>query len=445
MVSIDKTRIHLISFICVFILVACTKSTNNNNPTIPELVNPITTDIINKSNTTITIKASINSAGSESVTDKGICWSTNHNPTIADNKISNGSGTSDFTSTLTGLLQNTTYYLRVYAANRIGIGYSNEIVVTTNNGYIYDGITFDSVLSVTDNSITCSYYASWNSLNQRGLCCVVGTFPELRDVLTHSNNDGISLGRFTSTITGLTPGTTYYLGAYLIHHGTDTVYGYGRSADNNLKVKTSDVLPTCGTITDIDGNTYHTVQLGTQCWTVENLKTSRYKDGTNILTGLSNLDWENNTTGAYAVYKDSAIYNNIYGKLYNWYAVNTGKLAPTGWHVPTHDDWTTLITYLGERGASFPQNGGGSMKSTSTLWISPNLGADNSSGFTGLPGGWKYLYGAYNYAGNKGNWWSSTEYNTDEAKYRYLDYYSTSFNVNFFGKHLGLSVRCVED
>ncbi|MBK9327803.1 MAG: fibrobacter succinogenes major paralogous domain-containing protein [Sphingobacteriales bacterium] len=137
------------------------------------------------------------------------------------------------------------------------------------------------------------------------------------------------------------------------------------------------------TVTDIDGNVYNVVKIGNQCWMKENLKTTRYNDGSAIPTGLSNTAWEATTNGAYAIYDNNAANNTTYGKLYNWYAVNTGKLAPAGWHVPTDAEWTTLTTYLGGVRVA-----GGPMKAT-TLWASPNVGATNSSGFTGLPAGYR--------------------------------------------------------
>jgi uncharacterized protein (TIGR02145 family) len=192
------------------------------------------------------------------------------------------------------------------------------------------------------------------------------------------------------------------------------------------------------TVTDIDGNIYHTVRIGTQVWMKENLKTTRYKDGTTIPTGLSNAAWQATTSGAYAIYNNNAANNTTYGKLYNWYAVNTGKLAPAGWHVPTDAEWTTLINYLGGEAVA-----GGKMKAT-TLWSSPNTGATNSSGFTGLPAGaWDGSF--FNNIGNTSLFCSSTEFGTYNAFVYDLHYNSSGFYSGVTSKVGGFSVRCVKD
>lgn len=211
--------------------------------------------------------------------------------------------------------------------------------------------------------------------------------------------------------------------------------GYWGANYKILRLKTSD-----STCTDIDGNVYRTVRIGTQVWMAENLKTTRYKDGTAIPTGLSDAAWQATTTGAYAIYDNNAANNTTYGKLYNWYAVNTGKLAPAGWHVPTDAEWTTLTDYLG--GASVA---GDKMKAT-TLWA-PYTGITNtnSSGFTGLPAGFRDYYGTYTNVGDYGTFWSSTEYDASNAWHRSLYYnYSSAGRYNG-GKEAGFSVRCVRD
>lgn len=194
------------------------------------------------------------------------------------------------------------------------------------------------------------------------------------------------------------------------------------------------------TVTDIDGNVYTTVRIGTQLWTVENLRTTRYNDGAGITTGLSNTAWGDATTGAYAIYADDNTNNTIYGKLYNWHAVNTGKLAPAGWHIPSRAEWDVLVDYLG--GTS---QAGGSMKSTSSLWIAPNSGASNNSGFSALPGGWKGSGGNYSLIGASAYWWASSERNVASGDYLRVDNDLAGAAGNAAVKQFGYAVRCVKD
>ena len=200
---------------------------------------------------------------------------------------------------------------------------------------------------------------------------------------------------------------------------------------------------TTGTATDIDGNVYSTVAIGTQVWLKENLRVTKYNDGTTIPLVTDATAWGNLTTAGYCWHNDDMnTYGTTYGALYNWYTVNTAKLCPTGWHVPSDTAWTTLETYLG--GSSVAA--GGKLKETGTThWLSPNTGATNSSGFTALPGGYRFNYGTYDSIGNFGLWWSSTEDFAGYAWNRYL-YYSYS-NVVRYGsnKSYGFSVRCGRD
>lgn len=194
------------------------------------------------------------------------------------------------------------------------------------------------------------------------------------------------------------------------------------------------------TCIDIDGNVYQTIRIGTQVWMKENLKTTRHNDGTSIPTGLSNTAWQNTTSGAYAIYDNNAANNTTYGKLYNWYAVNTGKLAPAGWHVPADAEWTTLTTYLGGESVA-----GDKMKAT-TLWT-PYIGITNtnSSGFTGLPAGFLSANGPFGAIGGNGYFWSSTEYNASRAWTRALNYSNSDAGRIDYSKGNGFSVRCVMD
>ncbi|MBA7527477.1 hypothetical protein ES705_19653 [subsurface metagenome] len=174
----------------------------------------------------------------------------------------------------------------------------------------------------------------------------------------------------------------------------------------------------------------------------ENLKTTKYNDGTAIPLVTNSTEWDNLTTPGYCWYNnDEASYKNTYGALYNWYTVNTGKLCPTGWHVPTDSEWTILTDYLGGYSVA-----GGKLKETGTThWNSPNTGATNESGFTALPGGYRTNSGAFNNVGSNGNWWSSTESSSTYAWHRSMNYSSSNVYRDYSGKSYGFSVRCVRD
>lgn len=197
--------------------------------------------------------------------------------------------------------------------------------------------------------------------------------------------------------------------------------------------------PVDSRIKDIDGNVYDTIVIGTQVWMVQNLKTTHYNDGSAIPTGLSDIDWSSTTDGAYAIYDNNAVNDTIYGKLYNWYAVNTGKLAPAGWHVPSDSELITLTTYLGGLYIA-----GGALKAT-TLWSSPNTGATNSSGFTALPAGLRRPDYGYNLIGTRSFFWSSTEVNPNYSWCFALTEFNAYFSYSGNKKIVGFSVRCVRD
>jgi uncharacterized protein (TIGR02145 family) len=197
-----------------------------------------------------------------------------------------------------------------------------------------------------------------------------------------------------------------------------------------------------GTITDADGNIYNTVIIGSQTWMVENLKTTKYKDGTSIPLETSNTTWAGLSTPAYCWYNnDQATNGNVYGALYNWYTVNTRNLCPTGWRVPTDEDWTTLTTYLGGESAA-----GGKLKEIGTThWLSPNTGATNESGFRALPGGDRYYStGSFNNVGTNGNWWSFTEVDANVAWYRRMNSDYSGVYRYYISKREGISVRCIK-
>jgi uncharacterized protein (TIGR02145 family) len=222
-------------------------------------------------------------------------------------------------------------------------------------------------------------------------------------------------------------------------------------ADNNI-VFNPDL--TYGTISDIDGNTYKTIQIGEQEWMAQNLAATKYNDGTAIPLETSSSGWSNLTTPAYCWYNnDEATYKADYGALYNWYVVETGKLCPTGWHVPTDAEWKELELYLGmsqselDAGGSRGTDEGGKLKETGTThWNYPNTATTNESGFTAVPGGCRYgSDGSFDLIGLNGAWWSASKYFSSRAWYRLMSNDYGLITRSTYTKNYGFSIRCLRD
>ena len=262
-----------------------------------------------------------------------------------------------------------------------------------------------------------------------------------KDVTSYSDN-------------GLTAGATYTYRVYSYN-------GTGASPTYSNEVSISTAL----TVTDASGNTYPTVTIGTQVWMAENLRTTKYRDGSNIPVVTDNTQWANNWNNGNPLSQpmmcwynnDQTTYTaNKFGALYNWYAINPAtngnkNVCPTGWHVPTDAEWNVLIanldpSYNPTATGTQSTTAGGKMKSTGTqYWLSPNTGATNSSGWSGLPGGFRRNYGPFNFIGDNGGWWSSTESNSDDAWFRLLGYFYGSVYRDYYCKAYGFSVRCLRD
>jgi uncharacterized protein (TIGR02145 family) len=280
--------------------------------------------------TSVTIGGNVTSDGGSPVTARGVCWSISPNPTIENSKTIDGAGTGNFTSSITGLNANTTYFIRVYATNSLGTDYSNEQIFKTYTG----------------------------------------------------------------------------------------------------------------TVTDIDDNIYNTVTIGLQLWMAENLKTTRFSDGTAIPLVTDKTAWDNLTTPGFCWYNnDEATYKATYGALYNWYNINTGNLCPAGWHVPTDAEWTILTNYLGGESVA-----GGKLKEAGTAhWESPNIGATNETSFTALPGGFREYFGMFETVGGFFRCWSSSESSTRDAWSRVVDRGNSDVYIDRDDKRTGSSVRCIQD
>jgi uncharacterized protein (TIGR02145 family) len=239
-------------------------------------------------------------------------------------------------------------------------------------------------------------------------------------------------GSGTITVTGLTAGT-----AYTFTVTATTVSGTGpASGASNSVTPTAPEL-----ITDGSGNTYEILTVGWQTWMAKNLYTTKYSDGTDIPKVISSSSWSRLTSEAYCDYNNDALNAAIYGRLYNWYAVKTGKLCPTGWHVPSNNEWLTLTTVLGGESVA-----GGRLKETGTAhWTAPNSGATDEKSFTALPGGYRSRSGPFSNIGNIGYWWSSTEYMFPYANYRFMSYDNTVARRTYDSEGNGMSVRCLKD
>jgi uncharacterized protein (TIGR02145 family) len=223
----------------------------------------------------------------------------------------------------------------------------------------------------------------------------------------------------------------------------ETIFSGNNVSENGQNAQTATVRKDMTSLTDFEGNIYNTITIGTQVWMKENLKTTKYSDGTSIPLVTSTTEWASLTSPGYCWYEnDESSYKTPYGALYNWYTVNTGKICPIGWHVPSDTDWTILITYLGgERVA------GGKLKEIGTAhWLSPNKGASNNAGFKALPGGCRSTIGKPMDYGIKyyGHWWSSTD-NLNEAYMIAIDYSRIVVDLGFLDKTGGYSIRCLKD
>lgn len=211
------------------------------------------------------------------------------------------------------------------------------------------------------------------------------------------------------------------------------------------------------TVTDIEGNSYNLVTIGTQIWMKENLKTTKYNDGTSIPLVTDVTVWSNLSTPGYCWYNnDEASNKTIYGSLYNWYTVDTRKLCPQGWHVPTDADWTILTDFLTNNNYGYQSSGNDIAKSMSAplAWTTNSTAgtvgndqtSNNSSGFKALPGGHRSYNGVFYNIGDIGYWWSSSENDANLAYYRNMNYNNSIVTRgNSLSKLVGFSIRCIKN
>jgi uncharacterized protein (TIGR02145 family) len=323
-------------------------------------------------------------------------------------------------SNLTGV---TTYHFRIKAVNSLGTIYSNDLTFTTT-GQVPTNITL-AATSITTVSATLN-----GSVNANYLTTTVifeyGTTSAYGQTVTATQSPvtGSTAKTVNSTITGLTAGTNY-------HYRIIAVNSLGTTYGDDATFTT---VPS--TVDDVNGNTYGVITIGMQVWIAENLKTTKYNDGSIIPLVTDNIAWSNLTSSAYCWYNnDQTTFGSTYGALYNFRAAINSKLCPSGWHVPTDDEWIILMEYLG--GSTIA---GGKLKETGTIhWASPNTGATNETGFTALPGGLRLHYnGEFSSINQYGYWWLN-------IWAKVMSYENQLVLSNTLTSAAGCSVRCVKD
>jgi uncharacterized protein (TIGR02145 family) len=285
-----------------------------------------------------------------------------------------------------------------------------------------------------------------SSIVSRGVCYSTTPNPNMGNMRTE---DGSGVGSFTSILRNLSPFMTYFARSYA--KNTNGVVVYGNEVTFTTLPLLGQPCPGTPTVTDIDGNVYNTVKIGNQCWMQSNLRTSKYRNGDSINSGLNNNDWNAATTGAYGQQNLPGSLE-YYGNLYNHYAVSDNRgLCPTGWRVPTIQEWFVLADFLGGQ-----QIAGGKLKQALTQpqvfgWDAPNVGATNESGYSAYGAGFRDIIGHYSLANVGTFFWSSSIYQGrinasyamslfySDAVFSLYDYTTYSENRN------GFSVRCVRD
>jgi uncharacterized protein (TIGR02145 family) len=418
-------RKTVLLFISYILIIGCSTSNDGNNSTTTVVpLNPTNLTGNNPAISQIVLTWTDNSTNETGFKIERKTAQTNY--TLIGNSNADVTTYTDNT-----VLNNIPYTYRVYAYNNVGnsLTYSNEFTIRSI------GIPVVATLPITSVSYTSA--VSGGNISDNGGANVTtrgivwDTNPNPTISLSTKTVNGNGNGTFNSNMSSLTPGVTYYVRAYATN---SKGVGYG----DNISFTTTVLYSTGNGLTDICGNNYPSVIIGQQEWMKKNLDVCKYRNGDIIPQVQDPSQWANLTTGAWCYYQNSTANGTVYGKLYNWYAVNDPRgLAPQGWHVPSETEWSNLVTILGGTSVA-----GGKMKDTgTTYWLSPNTGATNISGFTGLPGG--YFFGPTtipDYPVNYGYWWSSTP-----SKFITLGYDQESIFIGVLNFTLGFSVRCLKD
>ena len=387
--------------------------------------------------------------GGSPITSRGVCVTeVAYDPPALDSDFevwstTDSTGTGGFISTIPihwhGSVPRvtSTHYYRAYATNAKGTTYGELLsfypkqIPPSSDVFKIDRITAKAT------SVIVKYHTeepSYFHIDERGLC--YNTVPNP----SYEGNHILVGGGFgiSVTINNLTPNTMYFVRGYLKNES-----GIAYSSEQSI-------ITNEGEISDIDGNIYQIKTIGSQIWMIENLKVSKFNEGSIIPLVQENLEWNSTTSGAYCTYD-----NNKYGKLYNFYAVaDNRKLCPSGWHVPTDDEWKKLEIHLGMTQTQADNSGlrgtieGGALKQSGCSpegWDCYNIGATNSTGFSALAGGYRYDNGIFSNIRESAYFWSVTESDGATAWNRSLSKDNSQIGRLNVKKGFAFSVRCVKD
>ncbi|MDA3882114.1 MAG: FISUMP domain-containing protein [Bacteroidales bacterium] len=440
------------------ITISCNKE-ESTNANLPEVITYVVTGITD--NSAISGGEIITNGGSE-ISECGICWSTSVSPTINDNNTVE-KGLMAFECNMTNLEANTRYYVRSFATNEIGTAYGNTIVLETNESDNDGSLNIPTVQSTNVTDVTlisaiCEGTVTDDAgyiVTDRGFCMSQSPTPTINDTLL---TNGLGVGSFTTKLDSLGINTTYYVRAYA-NNENGTAYG-------STMVFTTVTFPFLNPdfkydfVTDIEDNIYSTIDIGSQTWMTQNLRTTKFNDGSNIEHITNNTIWDNTFTDAYCwPHNNFDVYAETQGALYNWFAVETDKLCPDGWHVPTNNDWNILFDYLIENGYNFDGSTeenklAKSLSSELSNWDSPSSdeGApcntpelNNTSGFSVMTSNFRIYNGDFVSGLLVSFLWSASENDMYTAHTMLIDGASSIVEISSEDKRQGSNVRCVKD
>ncbi|MFA5046138.1 MAG: fibrobacter succinogenes major paralogous domain-containing protein [Paludibacter sp.] len=397
--------------------------------------------------TTAVIGGTVMENKSDSVLARGVCWSTRINPTVDDSLTVDGKRNGNFVSKIINLLPNTMYFVRAYATDNSGTVYGDAVgFMTKKLAQVSTQMSVSKIYYSTAESGGVVISDGGESIIARGVCWNSEPNPTITDYKTMN---GTGLGGFTSSLRNLENFTKYYIKAYVT-----TIAGtaYGDEVS----------FTTLKPVSDIDGNIYHEVTIGNQTWLLENLKTTKYRNGDLIGTTIATQILPNETSKYQWAYNDDESNVAKYGRLYSWYAVSDSRnLAPEGWHVASNTEWNILLNYLMANGYNYDGSIGGtainnivakSLCAQADWELSTNDGAvgnkvsdNNISSFTALPAGSRSYNGIYDFLGRTASWWTSTEMSSVDGYYRSMNYLNANLMSATIDKRTGYSVRCIKD